>query len=150
MSMLRRRDMLHGVSNVSVLTRIAGGYMHAPLCRLGNHRGHSAHLAVMAANAVGVSRMILEEVLYIAHLQRIFEMRYTGAVHAVVAEHASECPDEHFRLPHGLQMQHISQRNVLGAEVGVLAGHDLALRGTLAPNHVGRAALRRVAKFAAN
>src|SRR5262245_36047899 len=82
--------------------------------------------------------------------ERILEMRYARAVHAVIAEHASERPDEHFRLPLGLQMQHVSESNVLGPEVGVLAGRDLALCRSLMSDHVRRAALWRMAQFAAD
>ena len=56
------------VSDVAVLTGVAGGHVHAPRGRFGDHRDNGLHTAPVAADARRVAEMIAEKPLDVVHL----------------------------------------------------------------------------------
>src|SRR5262249_27111102 len=81
----------------------------------------------------------------------IGEMRDTGAVHAVIADHASERPHQDLRFVHRFQVQHITEGRNSGGHVAVLARENLPLGGTGCSDHVGGTSVSRsLAQAAAN
>src|SRR5215831_14961256 len=66
----RRESNSHGVSHITMLTRVAEGYVHAPGGRLGDHRDDRLHSAAVAADAGRVAGMVAQKSLDVVHLDR--------------------------------------------------------------------------------
>ena len=60
----------HGVSHVTLLTRVARCHVHAPCRRFGDHRDDRLHPAAVAADAGRVTGMVTEKTLDVVQLDR--------------------------------------------------------------------------------